>query len=272
MIQERTVHVALEEALTKLCAAHADVGITYKIISSKKQDGPYAAFLNHPQPHMIKSCFLHNISRGLLAITGDGLYQILEACYRSWIDSKIEKINVCNTVLDARFRSLLKGSGADFDKSSMRFLLDRAKRLANGNRPEDVVAVDSALRLFTAESFDDQSSIDYLFERIDTFRNVTAMIRRLSQHSYLAADTEKKYTLHFLVGSKSENAEARAEIAEKLGVVPDAIKMLCTIVTNHGTVNFIKKYAEYLEEDRQRLKTLADEDAIASLVSEMNCS
>ena len=263
MIEDLTLQTMLDEALAQVTKGK---DATYKIVPSKKPGGPLTAFLNKPGK---KACYMHNISRGLLAICGNGLPKIIEVIYENWEATGIEKVNVCNSVLDHRFRQRLTESGSDFNKQATKFILDRAKKLAHGNNPESVIAVDRALSLFKEETFSDEKSIGYLFDRSDNFRNVSAMIRRLSQHSFFAHDDLEQYPIYELNGGSKEAREQRASIGTKMGVDESIIKMLCELVVNHGTVRFIKRYVEFLEADRLKVQTLASDDDISTLAESM---
>lgn len=265
MIEDMTLRNMLEEALTKLTNER---GGTFKIVDSKKAGGPLSVFLNKPGH---KACYLHNVSRGLLAICGTGLIKVLEIIHDSWINQNLEKINVCNTVLDHRFKQRLVETGSEFDKQSTRFILDRAKRLAHGNNPENVIAMDRAISLMKVETFNDSQSVDFLFKTPERFKNVSAMIRRLTQHSYLACDEDMKYSIMVLNGTTNDAKKKRAAMGSLMGVDQLVIKMLCELVDNHGTVNFIKRYAKFLEDDRLKVQTLASVDDINTLVAGMKC-
>jgi hypothetical protein len=253
----------VKETMDQLAATN---GLTFAIIpNTKNPDGPIAVTVAKEGK---ETCFIHNISRGVIALCGDNLFTVLGSCIKYWIDNGVNKINLTNSILDGRFRNKLEKTGCGFNADAIEFLTDRAKRLSSGGKPELVLAVDAALSLFTFGVIDDEESVDHVIKKVDNYRNISSMLKGLIGHVYFKVDEgDDRITIWGLLQKDRVCRERRTMIADKLGVTPLCIEMLCQLIGHHGTPLFIVKYAQYLEDDRKRVGTLATAEDVAELVS-----
>lgn len=265
MVQEQTLYDVLNDALTTLKTKY---GIKARIISDRdKPEAPLKVVLSDPNSKR-KNCFLHNISRGVLLVCGNGLPQIIEACYHSWTTSNILKINVCNSVLDAHFNKLISSNPAEFNSLSIKLLSNCARKLANRNAPASIrYATDACKLLAHPDIFDDEESVEYLIARIDNYKGVRSMVSSLGKHkTFFSCDEERKFSMKELIEKGADKRDVRTKIGEALGVHERSVRTLLEIVCECGTPRFIKRYEEYLAQDRANLETLASDEDISSLV------
>jgi hypothetical protein len=274
----------LEEALAVVAKTH---NCTYKVIGKKGKGGPpFAVFLNRPGS---KSCYMHNVSRGIVAVCGNSLDKILLACCKYWLEDGIDRINICSAVLDARYTNQLKLSGETYDAKSFRNIVERAKMLAHSNVPSEVLAMDQALPFMREDVFADERSRKAIFDSIDTFGDVPAMVRQLNYLGYaftkealaLVDDQGQRIgrpaysrigKIVNKAGKKGQPSQEAVQTAELLGISPRAVEMLCLLVATVGTPGFIKQYHQYLEDERVKRDTLASGEDIATLLGTLHCS
>lgn len=273
----------VEEALQVVATTY---NCTFKIIGKKGKGGPpFAVFLNRnaagtERPKGEGSCYLHNISRGVTALCGNALDKILLVCAKTWLEDGVDRINIANAVLSSRFSSQLRLSGEEYDKKTFEFLVNQALVITDSSSPTDVLAMAHALPLMKVSTFRDIKTIDAIFQRIDQFGDIVAMVREMNARGFEfevveASPTQRRYgkTINQIVLNRRNHQEPSAEliaIAEKLGVSPQAVEKLCVLVANVGTPLFIKRYRKYIEDEKAKAVTLASPDDIATLIGSIS--
>lgn len=254
MTSHPTIRSVVTEALTRLGEEYS---FTYRVRRPRAPGSPISVnLIDTTNPE--NSCFLHNISSTVVEFCGPSVYDMLRGCVRSWKELKATNINVRNSVLDFYFNLQLDKSGIKYSDAAKTFLIKNAKKLVDKKAAYDIKAIGIALSLMQTKYFDDEAVVNSVLSNVSRYNSVRGMVKVVVTRKQCKIGS---YSIPTLLTSP----ELKSKLAEEIGTTEQVINYLINFVISYGTPNFILKYGEYQERERQALNTSPSESDLVGL-------
>ncbi len=282
MIQKETLMKTCEVAATTLTAEYAadeaTKGITIRPGVKTPQNPIYIAFTKKGKEALI----VHNITTAVVVLCGGQLEPVLRQCVQPWLDGTITRINLNSNIIKSLFAKNVTDTVEGMETSDNRRLLEIVEKSMNTNDENQIIATFHAMGLYDEDLFDDVDLLDAMFGKT-TEDGVVAGMEFSTRNNMLkyfwgkcAFNLPESFDGSVMTMSQIRRYPKRSEDVEAINMAintddrkatPAALSIVAEFVRLVGTPRFMVRYAEYIENDRAKLTTLASLEDLQGLVS-----